>query len=106
MGFLRKITGVQGQIDAAKQSARTQAAAAQSEAQANANAAVDQARQAAEQQALLQAREQASTQADALLSVAPETAEVQLDSATAESATSVRRKRRATFGAGVSGVAI
>lgn len=105
MGFLRKVFGVQGQIDAANRTADAQIAATKQAAEgqvATLNAA---ARAAAQNQAQIAARAAMEAKAGEVVSAPLADAEVQLD-LTAQS-TINRRGRRAQFGRGVpTGVSI
>lgn len=103
MGWLRKITGVQGQIDAANRNA-----AAQEEAIAQAEKNTTQtlqanARAVAEQQQMLSARARAEAAASAAVSLPLEQADVRLDEATP---TGARKARRRKFGQSTGGVSI
>lgn len=107
MGFIRKITGVQAQIDSANRNAdiqeqgiRESAAAQQRELQQSAKAAAD-------QQSMLAARNAAEAKAADAAALPLGVAEVQLAKDTGQSATAARRTRRAKYGTGYStGVSI
>ena len=96
MGAIRKLTGVQSQIDAANRNARVQEEAAQAAAKAAAEAAQVSAQSAANQQRNAQEREQIQADIAGRLA-APESADVQLGNANDNSSGATRR-RRATFG--------
>lgn len=98
IGFVRKVTGVQGQIDAANANAEAQVQATEQASKASAQAQQDSARAAADQQAMLAARNAAETAASDAASQPLETADVQLDTNSGESASATRRTRRAVFG--------
>lgn len=98
MGFVRKLTGVQGQIDAtnANTDSQVQAAKQAADAQvqalnASAKAATDAARMAAD-------RERAAGAAADAASKPLAVADVALDAGAAESVVAGRRSRRAQFG--------
>jgi hypothetical protein len=99
MGWLRKLTGVQGQIDAARSNAdatnrATEQAAAGQSAALNAAAAAT-----AQQQAIITERQAAEQKAAAIVSAPLATAEVTLnESATSGASTKARRARRTAFG--------
>jgi hypothetical protein len=98
MGWLRKITGVQGQMDAANRNADAQIAATQAAeqntvAQMNANA-----KAVSEQQAQFAARQRAEAEAAAAAALPLEQAEVRLDEASGMSAGQERRARKRKFG--------
>lgn len=102
MGFLRKLTGVQAQIDAAAKNADAQIAATQQAAvntQATMNA---QAKAAADQMQAQAAREAMADKAAEALGQPLQSAEVQLEDPTARP----QRKTRGAFGRGTSGVSI
>lgn len=98
MGFVRKITGVQAQIDAtnhnadvAEKATREAAAAAQAELMQTAKAAAD-------QQAQMAARSAVEQKASEVASAPLESADVQLDQNSPDSVTATRAKRKAAFG--------
>lgn len=97
MGFHRKITGQQGQIDAAKENTRMQEKAAKQAAEASAAAAQAAAQAAADQQRNMQERAQIEEQAKAALDKPQENVDVQLDAANSNS-TGATKRRRASFG--------
>lgn len=104
MGFVRKITGVQSQIDATNKNADAQIEATKKSAELNQAALAETARAAAEQQAMMSARNAATDKAKEAISTPTES--VQVDLAASETPTT-RRGRRAQFGRGVSsGVSI
>lgn len=96
MGFVRKITGVQGQIDAAKRNAKAQEDATKQAAAAQAQALNASANAAAQQQAQLAARSAAEAKAASAVSAPLDQADVQLDDSGAT--TAARKSRRAVFG--------
>ena len=98
MGFIRKITGVQAQIDAANQNADAQENATRQAAQAQTQALMDNARAAAEQQAQVAARSAAESKAQVAVSAPLQTADVQLQQDPTMSSAQVRNKRLASFG--------
>lgn len=98
MGFLRKITGMQGQIDAANRNAVAQEQAIEQSTQgtvASMNAAAE---AAARQQREFAERQTAEAAAAAAVSLPLESAEVRLDEAPTQSATARRGARRRRFG--------
>jgi translation elongation factor EF-G len=98
VGFVRKITGVQGQIDAANRAADMEAQAAMKAAQDSANATIAQAQSVATQQAADIARQKAVSEASATLAEPVAKAEVQLDSTSTVSTAAATRKRKGQFG--------
>ena len=96
MGFVRKITGVQKQIDIAKQNAKTQEDAVKQSAQMAERAAMQSAKAAADQQAMMAQRSVAEQKANDAVSTPLATAEVSVD--TGQASTSDVRRRRAKFG--------
>lgn len=98
MGWLRKVTGIQAQINAAKANAANSIAALKATQQATVSAQVDQARTATEQQAAAIARESAISKANDMLDVPMETADVQVEATGTESAAAASRRKRGQFG--------
>lgn len=98
MGFVRKITGVQGQIDATNRAADMEAQNLQQQAQAQANALNQAAQATAQNQRMLAARSVAEDAARTQASQALETVDVQLDETPTDSTIGMARKRRAQFG--------
>lgn len=96
MGFVRKITGVQKQIDVAKQNAKVQEDAVKQSAQLAERASMQSAKAAAEQQAMLAQRAVAEQKATDAVSAPLAQAEVSVD--TDSASTSDVRRRRAKFG--------
>lgn len=96
MGFLRKLTGAQGQIDAAKKNALAQEEATRQSAAAAERAAMQSARAAADQQAQLAARSAAEQKASDAVSKPLAQVDVSVD--TDASSTSDVKRRRARFG--------
>jgi hypothetical protein len=108
MGFVRKVTGVQGQIDTANRNADAQEAATRQSADMAAAASRDAAQAAATQQAQLAARNVVQEKVAEVASAPLDQAEVQLAETPTGSASGVARKRRAVYGTGAysSGVSI
>lgn len=102
MGFVRKITGVQGQIDAANENNRMQLEAATKAQEAAASASAAQAQAAADQQRMIAEREAIQQAVSDSLNKPREVADVQVDAAGTNSAGSTR-KRRAQFNRTYSG---
>lgn len=102
MGFIRKITGVQAQIDAAARNADAQIAATQQAAINTQGTLNAQAKAAADQMAMQAAREAVADKAAAVIGQPLATAEVALEDPTARP----QRKTRGAFGRGTSGVSI
>lgn len=98
MGFIRKITGVQGQIDAANLAAEQESAATLKAAQDSANATIAQAQSVATQQAADIARQKAVSDASATLAEPVAQAQVQLDAPSTVSTAAAIRKRKGQFG--------
>ena len=103
MGFLRKVSGVQSQIDATNRNADAQIEATQKAAEMNQQQLAETARAAAEQQSMMAARNAAMDKAKDAVSVPTES--VQVDLAATETP-GTRRNRRAQFGRGNTGVSI
>lgn len=97
MGWVRKTTGIQGQIDAAAKNADAQEKATREAAAAQQRALLDSAKAAADNQAQIAARAAAEAAASDAVSQPLATADVQLSSSTEDTATK-RRTRRASFG--------
>lgn len=98
MGFVRKVTGVQGQIDAANKNASAQEAATKAAAAAAQQQLMQSAKSAAEQQAQMAARSAAEDKASDAVAKPLDNADVQLDENSPDSVTATRNKRRASFG--------
>lgn len=98
MGFVRKVMGVQGQIDATKDNANAQIAATQQAANAQQQNLMQNAKAAADQQAMLSARMAVESKVSDQLSQPIGTAEVQIDGDSTDSVTATRRKAKAAFG--------
>lgn len=96
MGFLRKITGAQGQIDAAKRNAAAQEEDTKRAARAAESQMMQAAKSAADSQAMLAARSAAEQKASDAVSVPLASVDVSVD--TEAAATSDVRRRRAKFG--------
>lgn len=103
MGWVRKQTGVQAQIDAANKNAEAQEQATTQAAEAQAMALQDSARAAAEAQTLQAARLAAETKAADVAAIPMGEADVQLQVDAPNSAAAARRKRRTAFGQNYSG---
>lgn len=103
MGFIRKITGVQGQIDAANRNTDAQLAASKQAAEAEQRAAQVAAQSVADQQRLIQERQAAADKASQLNQNTLQTADVQLQQ---DEGGQVAVKRRASFGRTYTGVQI
>jgi hypothetical protein len=102
MGFVRKKTGIQGQIDAAAMNADAQEAATKQAAMAQQRALMDSARAAAASTSQIAARAAAESKAADAASQPLATADVQLDDPTGQDGVAARRTRRASFGRGYS----
>lgn len=102
MGFIRKLTGAQAQIDAAAKNADAQIAATQQAAIDTQSTMNAQAKAAADQMSMQAAREAASDKAAAAIGQPLATADVALEDPTARPT----RKTRGAFGRGTSGVSI
>lgn len=98
MGWLKRITGIDSQQRAMKANAAATIAAAEQSSRDAANAALDQARAATDQMASQVARDAAIDKANDLLDVPMETADVQIEAQSTESAAAARRKKRGSFG--------
>lgn len=103
MGFIRKITGVQSQIDATNANADAQIAATQQAAQDNQAQLAETARAAAEQQAMMAARNAAAEKVKEATSTPVE--DVQVDLAAKDTPTA-RKARRAQFGKGAASTGV
>lgn len=107
MGFVRKLTGVQGQIDATNRQADLQIAAAKQAADAQVAALNSASQAASDAQRLAADRARVESVAAASASQPLAVADVALDPATEGSALGTRRKTRALFGRGAgTGVSI
>lgn len=98
MGFIRKITGVQSQIDATNANASAQENATKAAAAAQTQTLMQNAEATAAQQGQLAARSAAEAKAATAVSQPLGTADVQLQPDSPDSAAAVRNKRRASFG--------
>lgn len=103
MGTVRKFTGVDKQVEATNRNAAAQEAALKASTDAQVQQAQDAARAAADAQSQQAARMAAEDKASTAAAAPLETAEVQLDAPTAESATASKATRRARYGRGYSG---
>lgn len=108
MGWLKKVTGAQAQIDAANANEAATSAAAKETAAANIKQSQEQAMAAAREQQQIAARQVASDAAQAAVSLPLQSADVQLDAPTDASAAATSAAKRKKFGTGVysSGVSI
>lgn len=102
MGFLRRLTGAQQQIDAADKNAKLQEDATRQAAANQAAAMNAAANAAAQQQALAAERAAAQDKAEAIVSAPLAAPDVSVANE-AQGATSARRQRRARFGQSFSG---
>lgn len=98
MGFVRKITGVQAQIDSTNANAAAQAEATKSAADSQQAALMQSAQASATQQAQLSARSAAEAKASTAVSAPLGKADVQLDTNPTESVSASRNRKRASFG--------
>lgn len=103
MGFVRKATGVQAQIDATNQNADAQVAATKQAADSQQQALMQSAQASATQQAQLAARDIAATKASDAVSKPLVNADVQLEANPTDSVAGSRAKRKASFGQNYSG---
>jgi hypothetical protein len=104
MGFVRKITGVQGQIDATNKNTQAQVDAAKQASQAQEAALQASAQAAADSQAQAAARSAAEQKASDAVSAPLDQADVQLQTNnTDQTSTEQRRTRQASFGRNYSG---
>lgn len=108
IGWLRKVTGAQAQIDAANANEAATSAAAKATAAANIKQSQDAAMAAASEQQQVAARQVADDAASAAVSAPLASADVQLDAPTDGSAAAAAAAKRKKFGTGVyqSGVSI
>ena len=108
MGALRKWTGAQDQIDAANRNEARSSAAAKATAEANVRQSQEAALAAAREQQQIAERAIAADAADAAVSAPLDSAQVQLDAPTTDSAAGAAARKRKKFGTGVysTGVAI
>jgi hypothetical protein len=98
MGAVRKLTGVDKQVEATNNQADAQTRATAEAAKNQQQALMASAKAAADQQAQLAARSAAEAQAATAASAPLQTADVQLDPDASESASGGRARRRAAFG--------
>lgn len=107
MGFVRKTSGVQAQIDAQNKNADAQEKATKQAAADQQTALMSQAKATAEQQTMLSERAKAEEMASEIASAPRGTADVALSAPADEPVAVTRRNRRASFGQGYStGVSI
>ncbi len=106
MGFVRKITGVQGQIDATNRAADIEAKNAAETARASADALNQSAAALAQNQKMLAERAKVEEAANSAMSRPLATADVQLAEAPTMSGAESSRRRRAKFGRGSASVSI
>lgn len=102
MGFLRKITGAQGQINAMNKNTSAQIKAARETADAQVAALNDSARAAADNQRNMAERAKVEDAASESLNQPMGVADVALDAPQAGSSIAGVRKRRQQFGTGYS----
>jgi hypothetical protein len=95
MGFVRKVTGVQAQIDATNANADAQTKATAQAAAADQQQLMQSAKATADQQAQIAARSAAESKASSAVSAPLEQADVQL---AGDGADAQRRSRKASFG--------
>lgn len=98
MGFVRKITGVQAQTDAANRNADAQETATKEATKNQAAALAASAKAAAQQQAQIAARSAAESLAEDAAKAPLGTAEVRLDTSGDESVVKAKNQRKASFG--------
>lgn len=104
MGKVRKLTGVQGQIDAANRAAAAEQASLQQQAANQARALAEQASSTARATAMTVAREAATARFRDAADAGQQEVDVQLDEGGSAGGT---RRRRAAFGVGAgSGIRI
>lgn len=104
MGYVRKKTGIQAQIDAGQANAAAQEASIQQAAKAQQQAMMDTAVAAARQQSAIAARSAAEAKAADAAAAPIETADVVLDEPVP---TVARKAKRARFGTGYnSGISV
>jgi hypothetical protein len=101
MGWLRKVTGAEAQIKAARKNEEATSAATKATAQANIKQAQEQALEAARQQQLISERAAVAEEAAAAVSLPLDTAEVRLDAPTDSSAAAAGRAKRKKFATGI-----
>lgn len=107
MGFVRKLTGAQGQIDSVKRQTSANIAAAKQAADAQVRALNDSARAAADAQRMTAERAKVEEAAADIASRPMEVADIALDPVVNESLATSRRRTRAQFGSGrATGVSI
>lgn len=100
MGWLKSVTGAQGQIDAANANEAATSAAEKQTAQEDIQQSSDAALAASRQQSQIVQRQAASDAAAAALSAPLDTANVQLDAPTDDSAAGLANTKRKQFGTG------
>jgi predicted metalloprotease len=98
MGYVRKITGVQKQIEATQANAAAQERATLQAAKDQQAALAASAKAAADQQSQLAARSAVEATAAAAASAPLASADVQLEQDSPDSVTATRAKRKAAFG--------
>lgn len=103
MGFVRKVTGVQDQIDATNANADAQKQATLQAAKDQQAALAASATASAQQQSQLAARSAAADKASQIASQPLADADVSLDQNSPDSVTATRAKRKASFGQNYSG---
>jgi hypothetical protein len=103
MGFLRKITGVQGQIDATNRNAQAQADATVQASRDQQAALSASAKAAADAQGQIAARAAVEAKASEAASQPLDSADVQLDASPTESVAATRAKRKVSYGRNYAG---
>lgn len=98
MGFVRKITGQQAQIDAARENAARQEASAKQAADAAARQAQGAAKASADAAAQASARSAAEEKAAEVVSAPLGQADVSVDAQQTETTTAATRRKRTQFG--------
>lgn len=98
MGFVRKLTGADGQIKAMKKNTQVQIKAAKEAADAQVRSLNDAANQAAAQQAMLAERQKVESLAADAVSAPMDVADVALAAPAEGASIAATRKRRQQFG--------
>jgi len=102
MGFMRKISGTQAQIDATRNAAELEAKNAEATARASADALNQSSAAVAQNQRMLAERTKVEAAAREAVSKPLQSADVQLMENPTESTGAAQRRKRATFGRGAS----
>lgn len=103
MGFVRKLTGVQAQIDATNKNADAQMAATVQASRDQQAALSATAKAAADQQSQIAARSAVEAKASEAASQPLDSADVQLADTPTESVAATRAKRKASYGRNYAG---